>query len=393
MPRISPCACDGSEPGAVATGLHCELLISEYGLADLVRSLLLIVLIGGQLSCVPLHSGSRSSSGRWDPSQPASDAALSSSPEPSLIETPVETERKATIEQARLLLDDGRFSELESLAGRLLADTSILPNGFRKLDSFFVAFKDLPRNTPDSLWRSRISKAEQWVAERPQSTVANLVLAETWTAYAWVARGSGPASSVSNEGWEQFRARLARAHAYLDAARKCPEKSPRYGLTAARIDLGEHWDAETSRASFDEAVASYPTVSAYYFARAWYLQPRWNGGPGEWEAFASMAADRLTGSEGDVLYARIVWHLDTVGVENVFRESKADWPRVQRGFLILLQQYPEELTVMTKFAKLGALAGDRQQAQEMFQRISNRVDSSVWSKEQFKSCRAWAFAS
>lgn len=302
-------------------------------------------------------------------------------------------ERKATIEQARTLLDDGRFNELESLAGRLLADTSILPNGFRKLDSFFVAFKDLPRNTPDSLWRSRISRAEQWVAERPQSTVANLVLAETWTAYAWVARGSGPASSVSTDGWEQFRARLARAHGYLDAARKCPEKSPRQGLTAARIDLGEHWDAETSRASFDESVAAYPTVSTYYFARAWYLQPRWHGRPGEWEVFASTAADRIGGHEGDVLYARIVWHLDTVGVENVFRESKADWPRVQRGFLVLLQQYPDDLTVMTKFAKLAALAGDRQQAQAMFQRISNRVESSIWSKERFKSCRAWAYAS
>jgi hypothetical protein len=281
-----------------------------------------------------------------------------------------------------------RFDELDALAAELRKEKPLFGNGSWRIVQFYGAF-ELNDDETEEMWKEHERIHQQWIAANPTSVTARVAYADFLTSYAWQARGSGFADSVTDAAWHLFGERLAAAGEILKEGRELPEKDPMWWMVALRLALGQGWPKEQYNAMLEEAVSFEPKFWGYHTTRAYSLLPRWHGQPGDWEAYAEQAAERPDGLGAEV-YARIVIRLRGFH-DNVFGETKASWPKTREGLEIMLKKYPDSLEIASNAARLASIAQDREMAQQMFARIGDQYLPSVWRKpERFVHCRNWA---
>jgi hypothetical protein len=87
--------------------------------------------------------------------------------------------------------------------------------------------------------------------------------------------------------------------------------------------------------------------------------PRWGGSYAESDAFIREQVAAGTNPEGEILYTRLYWKLDSMELYqlNFFEESRVDWRRMRAGFEALVQKYPEKAN-RAVFANYACRAGD-----------------------------------
>jgi hypothetical protein len=285
--------------------------------------------------------------------------------------------------EAADLLAKRDFASLDKRARELRAEKRIYPDGTSALWSFYNGVETVAKHAPDPQWMALLALLNDWIKAAPDSITPRVALAETLVAYAWRARGTGWANTVTEEGGRLMEQRLGAAHKILNEARNLHERCPRWWTVAQRVALGEGWDAHTYNTVCDEGLALYPENQSIYFNKAYELQPRWYGKPGEWEQFAAASAEKVGGDEGDMLYARIIWHLNEMNIfHNIFPESGIKWDRVKRSFEVLHKTYPDSLQVISEFVSLACNAGDWKKARELFTVIGGRVDTVIFPRKE-----------
>jgi hypothetical protein len=258
-------------------------------------------------------------------------------------ETDDTKERKRINDRTRALLQARDFEGLDALADKYRQTHECYARGDWKLVEVYVGLQ--PASTAsDSEWESHIAIFNDWIKARPESITARCSLAEQFLNYAWKARGSGYANTVSDKGWQLLHDRLVRAVAVLRQAQGLKEHCPYWSSVMLRAAVG----LETSKSEYDDlfkqGIQAYPDYVRYYGLRASYLLPRWNGKPGEWESDLSKSADQIGGDEGDMLYARTVWDMQQSRVfDNIFKESKLSWERIDKGFAVIKKRFPDSL--------------------------------------------------
>ena len=125
------------------------------------------------------------------------------------------------------LLTAGDYAGLDRECARLRANGRELGGFMDQLSVAYEALLDFP-TTRDHL--------DAWCAAAPESAYAHLVRGEHLIGFAWEARGSGWANTVSDEGWRLFAERLSLARAALERA---AELDPTLSLVpAALITVG-----------------------------------------------------------------------------------------------------------------------------------------------------------
>ncbi len=288
------------------------------------------------------------------------------------------------------LLYAQKFDELEKEAAAARASKEVFANGTWKISQFYFAFERKNRDA-QGLWNVTEDALQAWQKAFPSSVTARIAYADFLVDYAWHARGTGYADTVTPEGWRLMKERLSQANKVLVDARKLPEKDPVLYSVALQVALGVGLDKAGYEKLMDEAYAFEPTFWGYDASRAYSLLPRWYGEPGEWEAFAAKAAARPDGLGAEV-YARIVMRLVDFH-ENLFRESKASWPKTKEGIEILKKKYPESVEILSYGALLATCANDNKTAKAYFEELGDRYleEGKIWpSKESFVHYRKWA---
>jgi hypothetical protein len=72
--------------------------------------------------------------------------------------------------------------------------------------------------------------------------------------------------------------------------------------------------------------------------------------------------------------------------------KRISWERVDRGFAVILKQFPDSLAAKSERAYLAALAGDKAKARKYLGETKGEMDLSVWNdKDMFVGCANWAF--
>ena len=304
------------------------------------------------------------------------------------VKDPVLEEIHAFRVEVRRDYNSRHFDELEARAKDLCASKATFDNGSWKIVQFYGSFACRDEE-PESMWQLHDTIHQAWIAARPQSITARVAYAEFLADYAWKARGSSFADGVTEAGWKLFGDRLASARVLIENARTLPEKDPCLWMAALRVALGEGWPKLDYDELVAEAKAFAPTFWGYDATRAYSLLPRWHGQPGDWEDYAAQAAARPDGL-GSETYARIVMNLRGY-YENVFRETKASWPKTREGLARMREKYPRSFDVVNESAMLATMAGDQALAKEMFDRLGDTYLASVWRKpERFAHFRHWA---
>ena len=293
--------------------------------------------------------------------------------------------------QALTLLGAKNYESLDSLATKLRDSKQCFADGVWALWNFFSAF-DPGDEASEAEFKERFATLRDWENARPASIAVRVALANVLVSYAWKARGSGWANAVGDEKWRLFFRRLNEASAALNGARKLREQCPCWWSVLLITDLGLQVDRRKYDADFNAAVKAWPDYAGFYFRRAFFLLPRWNGAEGEWEKDLAQSADRIGGEKGDMLYARVVWSLRDYITDppNPFQKGMVSWSRVDKGFGVVLEQFPDSIAAKNERIQLASLAGDYPAACKYFEETGGKCDLSVWrSKEKLMSFVDW----
>ena len=211
--------------------------------------------------------------------------------------------------------------------------------------------------------------------------------------YAWKARGTGFADSVSEESRRLFKDRLKQAEDLMMEAKQLAPPSIYWYSAMEDLACGQGWDRKRFEQLFDEAFAKEPKYLAIYTRKANYLLPRWHGKPGDWEKFAEEAAQRVGGKDGSVVYAHIAWRMSESHESNsFFKESRASWERIRQGFIDREELYGTSIRDLNAFCLLAGTARDGETARTLFNRIGDKWDPEIWgTRKYFDEFKAWVF--
>ena len=267
------------------------------------------------------------------------------------------------------LLQEKDFDKLENMANTLGSQPEIMPDGYWQQDKFYEAIHYLQDSDSKERWQKYLSTLSTWVEQKPQSVTARVALANAYVRYAWKARDSRKAEeTVNDDDWKAMAERLKKAEALIREAQKLPDKCPYLYLVLANVALGQQW----SRTDYEKLVAEchqqFPNYLPIYMSKAYYLQPRWNGTSAEWEDFVAKLADKTGGTDGDIIYAQIIWDINNLDLfDNIFSDNSIlDWQRTKRGLLALIKRYPHDATVRKELILLALQADDEKAVHQAF---------------------------
>ncbi|HYX48316.1 MAG TPA: hypothetical protein VE843_01135, partial [Ktedonobacteraceae bacterium] len=93
-----------------------------------------------------------------------------------------------------------QFNELDCLTDHIRVAKTRMSGGVWKLHVLYSAYELPvlpPQNPTEEDWEKLITALRHWTKENPKSITARVALAEVYMDYAWVARGSGYANTIS----------------------------------------------------------------------------------------------------------------------------------------------------------------------------------------------------
>jgi hypothetical protein len=302
-----------------------------------------------------------------------------------LAESPEAREENEIKAQAKKLFGAKNYEALDALAKLHRDSKATFPDGSLKLRKVYAGIS-LKQESPEASFEAHLSQLHDWISARPGSITARLALADALVTYAWKARGSGYANTVTDDGWKLMGARLGEAAQVLKDSGSLSEDCPFRWSMIFSVGLGLQMEKPQYEAIFEKAIASEPScATSYYCAMAYYLMPRWNGAPGEMRDFMQKSADKIGGEDGDVLYARMAWSLTFRVSGDIFDDEKVSWERADRGFQIIEKRFPDSTRIKCQRLYVALMGSKNVEVpRQMVAELHGKIDPVIWeSKEDF----------
>lgn len=284
--------------------------------------------------------------------------------------------------QVKQAMNDKNWNQLDALGEKADSDCNYSYKGYNDYSTFIGEID----NCGADGFEKRLALIGDWMKVKPHSRIAPVAYAALMTKYAWRARGSGYADEVTSEGWRLFGERLAAARTILEkTAARGIKKTKGWYSAMFTVALGETWDRPRYEALFNEAIKAYPDHPSFYFDKAYWLLPRWNGKDREWEQFAAESADRLGGSKGEELYAQTVWFIQSIAGDDEIKVASIR--RLQNGFASMEKNHSAwsdaKISPKSALAKLALARGNTSLARRLFDELGNQVSMYVWNHKYF----------
>ena len=205
-----------------------------------------------------------------------------------------------------------------------------------------------------------------------------------------MARGEGFSNTITENGQRLIGERTNKAEAILGEAYKLSTKCPEWYLTMQQLAQLQGTDKENLTSLLDRAIAFESTYQYFYRVHANLLASKWYGEDGDEEKFTQEAADRVGGTEGDILYFQIASHVICPCNDGVDLKVMS-WPRMQKGFAALTQQSGPSLLNTNLLAYMAIQEHDAAVADQTFARIGENWDPGLWkTKSFFDENKKWA---
>jgi hypothetical protein len=206
---------------------------------------------------------------------------------------------------------------------------------------------------------------------------------------AWDARGGGVASTVTEEGWREFSARLLDARETLaDAADADPDG---YSAPTAMLSvcMGMGLERVDMEFTFRDAMAANPDNRQACAAKLECLHPKWFGGEGyeEFLAFAwVLALHPGDGRLGTAALASLTSNFPVAGPRyeasrdwvTQFYSKTEVWAVVRTAAERTLREHPGDTYTLNLLARMAVLAGRNGEAAGYFERIGTDFSPRVF---------------
>jgi len=249
------------------------------------------------------------------------------------------------------------------------------------------------------LGKSADSLHKFWAAQEPGSHLPHLAQGTFFVNYAWDARGTGWASTVTEEGWARFRERLNVAKQSLSKAYEINPSDPRAATEMITVTRALSYDREQMEKWFKRAIDADPRCYDAYKRKLTYLMPKWGGSRDEMFAFARECA---ANSPPDSRVAMILMEAhkemakrtaDGGGNWGDYYRNPAVWREMKGVYEIHLQENPGAILDRNYCALYACFAQDYEEAMRQFEYIGNDIMKECWgSQKYFYECRSRAYA-
>jgi hypothetical protein len=174
------------------------------------------------------------------------------------------------------LVVQGDFAQLEKIVQQGRTEKGRLIGGFWKTFEFFgtvSAPTGIGGQLKDSDYQERIEFLNKWIAAYPESATPRIALAQLYVNFAFFARGTGAANTVSNHQWDLFNDRAAKALPNLLAAAQLKERDPQWYAVLIMLAQAQGWNKTFTRDLLDQAVAFEPDYYHFYRLYTTYICP------------------------------------------------------------------------------------------------------------------------
>jgi membrane associated rhomboid family serine protease len=222
-----------------------------------------------------------------------------------------------------------------------------------------------------------------WRYARPDSPLPGVVEAMIFEDWAWAARGTGYANSVSTQSWAVFAARSEMAVVSLRQSASQGRSTPLWYWLSISVGLDQGLPSDQLRAIFDQGYARFPGYLPLYRAMLRTLMPRWGGSYQKVDQFINAIYAKTWPSEGTRMYTRLYWAYGLMEGDdvNIFTDAQAEWRYMKPGFKQLLASYPRSDYVLNAYADFACRANDKAQYEALRPQLDTRLSASAWTKK------------
>jgi hypothetical protein len=263
------------------------------------------------------------------------------------------------------------WPQIERILNKLRLERQDRPQAYDDLRSWYN-FLAHPAYSASADFPTHIQAMDEWRQELPKSATALVVLADIWINYAWEARGRGFADTVTPDGQELFRERMAKARQLLEQAIEMGARDGQAYASLIVVAKAEGWNKVETRKLVEAGRQVDPAYFAIYTSMAEYLLPRWHGEAGDVERFALETANALPGEDGLDAYCHIAYTIHQYEPELLYF-GRYDRDLLAAAAEVVVVRYPHAANIVP-FAALCTLAAQKHGAAR---RIEPFVQSEV----------------
>jgi hypothetical protein len=120
-------------------------------------------------------------------------------------------QRRRYSESVQRIVVEEKFEMLEKMGASLREKRELFSEGLPKLDRFDNVLGWPGTKASEEEWAARLALLDRWRAAVPNSVIEPIARGRYFIQYAWNARGTGWANTVSEANWKLFAARLQQA--------------------------------------------------------------------------------------------------------------------------------------------------------------------------------------
>lgn len=203
---------------------------------------------------------------------------------------------------------------------------------------------------------------------------------EFYTSYAWDARGSGWASTVTEEGWKLFHERLKEAGAALTRAWTLDPKNSLAATEMLTVELGEGEGRTQLDLWFSRAMIADPDNYEACSSKLYYLEPKWRGSWQEMLDFGHECAK--TGHwAGKIPFILIQtherfareFHKTKQGDYKDYFKRPGVWEDIKSVYEPYLKLHPKAAKDRGKYARFACWSGDWAEGHRQFEILGTNV--------------------
>ena len=223
-------------------------------------------------------------------------------------------------------------------------------------------------------------------SEAPSSVVRPSLQGRFYVDYAWNARGSDWANTVTNEGWRLMNERLVKAGEILEKAAMNHPGEKMIAHNMMTVELGQGSGRDRMEKWFHTAIDTDPDDFKAYDSKLYYLLPRWYGSDEEIWKFGLECA-KTQNWEARIPMV-LVSAMEDAAINNprIYANTEI-WKVLEVVFRGYLQHYPESTIYRSKFAKYAAQGEHWEIAKQQFAVLGNEWDRDVFSDEEYVSMK------
>jgi hypothetical protein len=292
-------------------------------------------------------------------------------------------------------------------ATRLLdAAIALLPKSLEEdgrspdLQSFWVELSQLAIGGHRQLsgnGQAALDRVDAGLAQVPAlRTVRLRVKGRFFIEFAWEARGSGFANTVTQEGWKNFRERLTAARAALDEAWKIEPNDGHAAALMLIVEKGLGGSRDDVEKWFERAMKADGNNKQACVAKMDWLDPKWHGTREELLAFGRACRDTKNWRTGITLllaecHRRAATSLPA-GDQEEYLRSEEVWNDIRAVFEEYLSHIPEAATERSCYAGYCYMCGRHAESDKQFRVLGENLVPTAdfpeaWLKE-VKACVA-----